>query len=394
MRITWVTRSFLDYRIPVFQVLDEMCGHQLTVIYYKDIPPIRCQEKIKSLLGERAIGRETEFRIGNRPKIDNASRANTSIRIPISFGLIRQLISTKPEVLISDGFMQWTYAPLIVRAIKGIPHVMLYERTAYTERSAGKMRTFYRKFVSRWIDAIGCNGSLTGDYIKSLLGWDDHRLTYGHMVADVSGLKNTLMSLSDEAVLNLRKKHDINGVMILYVGQLIPRKGVLELLYAWESFIKNVSKDSATLVYVGAGPLYDELQLRVQTREIANVKVIGAVDYDSIALYYKASNCLIIPTLEDNWSLVVPEAMACGLPIATSIYNGCHPELVHLENGWIFDPNDKNSIESVLLDIIKKKDLLSQMGEKSVQIVATETAERAANSIMSAVNIAKKHVAK
>lgn len=36
MKITWVTRSFLDYRIPVFKALDEMCGHQLTVVYYKD----------------------------------------------------------------------------------------------------------------------------------------------------------------------------------------------------------------------------------------------------------------------------------------------------------------------------------------------------------------------
>lgn len=84
MKITWVTRSFLDYRIPVFKALDEMCGHQLTVIYYKDIPPQRCQEKLHAILGDRAIARENELRIGNRPKVDNASRANSSIRIPIS----------------------------------------------------------------------------------------------------------------------------------------------------------------------------------------------------------------------------------------------------------------------------------------------------------------------
>ena len=108
MRITWITRSFLDYRIPVFKVLDKLCGHNLTVIYYKDVPPERTQKKIKAVLGERAIARKKELRIGNKPKIDNASKSNTSFRIPISLGLIKQVIESKPDVLVSDGFMQWT----------------------------------------------------------------------------------------------------------------------------------------------------------------------------------------------------------------------------------------------------------------------------------------------
>ena len=102
MKITWVTRSFLDYRIPVFKALDEMCGHQLTVVYYKDIPPKRTQDKLKAVLGDRAIARERELRIGNRPKVDNASKANSSIRIPLSPGLIKQVMQTKPDVLLSD----------------------------------------------------------------------------------------------------------------------------------------------------------------------------------------------------------------------------------------------------------------------------------------------------
>ena len=117
MRITWVTRSFLDYRVPVYRELDKLCGGNLTVIYYKDVPPMRAQNKLKEVLGERAIAREYELRIGNKPKIDNASKGNTSFRIPLSPGLIKQVIQTKPDVIISDGFMQWTYAALAVRAL-------------------------------------------------------------------------------------------------------------------------------------------------------------------------------------------------------------------------------------------------------------------------------------
>lgn len=66
MKITWVTRSFLDYRIPVYQELNKLCGRNLTVIYYKDIPPERTQKKIKEVLGDKAIAREKEFRIDNK----------------------------------------------------------------------------------------------------------------------------------------------------------------------------------------------------------------------------------------------------------------------------------------------------------------------------------------
>ena len=120
----------------------------------------------------------------------------------------------------------------------------------------------------------------------------------------------------------------------------------------------------------------------------------GAVDYEQIAMFYKAADCFIIPTLEDNWSLVVPEAMACGLPVATSVYNGCHPELVHSENGWTFDPLGKQSIVDVLDRIVSSKDKLLYMGRESLKIVSSETPERAAKSIMEAINFAIKRVRK
>lgn len=395
MRITWVTRSFLDYRIPVYAALDEMCDHQLTVIYYKDIPPQRCQEKLKALLGDRAIAREKELRIGNKPKIDNASKSNTTFRIPISPGLIKAVIDSKPDVLISDGFMQWTYAALAVRAFKKIPHVMCYERTAHTERNAGKLRILYRKVVSRWIDSIDCNGSLTGEYVRNLLGWDDCRLTYGHMVADVSGMSKAMEKVTEEASVELKRKLCIlqKGIIILFVGQLIPIKGVDQLLTAWKHF-KLKYTENCTLVYVGYGRLEQSLRDRIKNENIQDVILTGGIDYNHIAQYYKTADCFILPTVEDNWSLVIPEAMTCGLPVATTIYNGCHPELVTPRNGWIFDTYNEQSIIDTLHTIVSNKGRLKEMGRVSRQIINKHTAERAAQSIMDAIEIAKKRCGK
>ena len=59
--------------------------------------------------------------------------------------------------------------------------------------------------------------------------------------------------------------------------------------------------------------------------------------------------------------------MACGLPVATSIYNGCHPELIHEgENGITFDTFNQESMVKAL-DYFHHQDLKA-MGRKSIEL--------------------------
>lgn len=378
MRITWVTRSFLDYRIPVYKALDELCGGNLTLIYSDEVNPPRVKEKIKHLLGDRAIALSGEIRFSGK-KSDNATMANKGFRIPYQPGLIHRIKESNPNVMISDGFFQWTYAPLFVRATKRIPHIMCYERTPHTERNAGKMRTIYRKYVSRWIDAIDCNGILTAQYVRDDLGFGKY-LEYGHMTAEIDGIKDKVSKVCIQEVETLRKNYNLGGLTFLYIGQIIHRKGIIQLLKAWTA----AGLKDAKLLLVGDGAQKEEIIDFINLNHLTNVEFAGAVDYDALGPYYKAADCFIIPTLEDNWSLVVPEAMAAGLPVACSIYNGCHPELVKPENGWTFDPLDLNDTVNTLRRISESRDLLPSMGEESLKIVANHTPAHAARGIYEA----------
>lgn len=378
MKITWITRSFLDYRIPVYKALNRLCGGNLTVIYSDEVNPQRVKDKLKAVIGSQAIGLTGEVRLTGK-KSDNATLANKGLRIPYQPGLIRRVIESKPDILISDGFFQWTYAALAVRALKGIPHVMCYERTPHTERNAGSIRTFYRKFVSRWIDAIDCNGSLTAQYVSETLNYKKP-LAYGHMTAEVDGVKKRVECVTDAQISAVCREHHLKGLTFLYLGQLIPRKGIMEMLRAW----CDAKLHDATLMLVGDGKQRQEVQAFVDANNLDNVRIIGAINYDELGPYYKAADCFIIPTLEDNWSLVVPEAMAAGLPIACSIYNGCYPELVQKENGWTFDPLNTENTVAVLREIVASRDLLAKMGEASRAIVANHTPSHAAQNLYEA----------
>lgn len=371
MNITWITRSFLDYRIPVYRELDRLCGHAFNIIYNGNAVPPKVQAKVREALGARAQPLAGEKLLCGRHN-SNSLMANSFTRIPYQPGLINAILGTQPDVLVSDGFFQWTYAPLLLRATRRIPHVMCYERTLHTERHAGRLRTFYRKFSMRYIDAIDANGRLTGEYL-SQMGYPMERVTYGHMVADTAGMEAGVARVTEAEKTDLKTRLNISGTVFLYVGQIIPRKGIRELLAAW----KQAALPQATLVLVGNGWQYEELK----TEAPGNARFIGEVEYDSLAPYYAMADCFVIPTLEDNWSLVVPEAMACGLPVMCSRYNGCHPELVQPENGWVFDPLDREDTCSTLRRVQEAYDSLPAMGRKSREIIQTQTPQAAADSI-------------
>ena len=180
--------------------------------------------------------------------------------------------------------------------------------------------------------------------------------------------------------LRIVSKHELYGTVFLYVGRLIRLKGLSELLAGWERFTHS-SRDKVTLLLVGEGPEQGSLERFCRDHSLENVRFAGPVDYDGLAEYYRCADLFIIPTLEDNWSLVVPEAMACGLPILCSRYNGCWPELVTAANGWIFDPLHAGDVHRVLTQAMAARERWGPMGKCSRTIVGTYTPSWAAGVI-------------
>lgn len=385
-RITYVARSFLDYRVPVFAALDELTGGRLQVLYSAEVTPSRVAKKIDGLLGEHSIGFKGEVRWG--PKIVS-NFANSAVRIVYQPRLLSTLKHTAPEVIVGDGFFQWTSFALWHRIMHHIPLVLCYERTFHTERKAQWYRTQYRKTVLRWVDAMACNGRLSAAYAH-WLGMPAGHITLGHMVADTAGLQKAVEALTVEDRQAWRHRWRNPELIFLVVGRLIELKGVNHLLTAWAQGEGTWSR-KAVLVIVGDGPERERLENYAHAAGLKSVYFEGAVDYDRLATYYKAADALVIPTLEDNWSLVVPEAMACGLPILCSKYNGCWPELVQAGNGWVFDPLDAQDTVRVLKACIGKASELPAMGRESQAIVAGHTPEHAARSIFEACRIALRH---
>jgi glycosyltransferase involved in cell wall biosynthesis len=388
MRVTYVGRSFLDYRIPVLAELKRSLGDGFSLIYCADYVPERVQKKAQKALGDHAIGLTGERRLGRNVDDRHGDWANASVRVVYQPGLLKRIAETRPDVLLGDGFFQWTPLAIAYKLRHGTPLVLTYERTAHTERHAQWYRRVYRRAAIKFVDAMACNGQLSKNYAVSL-GMPAGRITVGQMVADVKGMQTSADEVSPEDRRSIRWQWGDPEVAFIGVGRLFARKGWSELLRGWARLPPEYQR-SCRLVIVGEGPEEERLNALVRELRLSGVILAGHVAYDEMARLYAAADAMVMPTLEDNWSLVVPEAMACGLPVLCSRYNGCHPELVQEDrNGWVFDPLDADDTMHTLRLCLDARDRLSTMGDASRRIVAEHSPAHAAEALLEACRLSR-----
>lgn len=378
MKILWISPWFGNYRIPVYENLNRFSGNNFYLICSEENTSELVREKLKNTLGNHAIVMSGEQRITMGS--EESDFANSALVIKKQPGLYKAVKSVGADVVITEGFGGW--APIGIRY--AITHrkklCMFYERTAYVERNSPVWRSLYRCIVGMPVDVFLINGALTEEYLNEGLYFKKTPKVKGCMCADSFGLSQAVEKVTNVDKDVFRKELKLKeGLTFLFVGQMVDRKGIKELLAVWEEHTRKYSNDN--LLVIGKGIL--ENPMREQYASNDSIHIMGGISYNELYKYYALCDVFIMPTLEDNWCLVIPEAMACGKPVACSIYNGGHYELV-LEgvNGYKFDPLKPKSIVYTLAKFHQAD--LRTMGQKSIEIESNYTPDKAAARIFEA----------
>lgn len=104
----------------------------------------------------------------------------------------------------------------------------------------------------------------------------------------------------------------------LFVGRMHPLKGVDVLIEAIRS-LKNDGQlpDNFQLTIIGK----DEKEMRAGFESAAQglpITFLGEVEEDVKRQQMSAADCLVLPTLSENFGLVVKESLECGVPVITT----------------------------------------------------------------------------
>ena len=151
-----------------------------------------------------------------------------------------------------------------------------------------------------------------------------------------------------------------NGPVVLFVGRLVPYKGVGVLLRA-------LQKLRAAAVIVGDGPLRDGLEREASARGLdGRVFFLGRCSDASVAAWYRSCDVLALPstTAAEAFGLVQLEAMARGKPVvSTRLASGVPWVNQDGVTGLTVPPDDADALRMALARILDDDDLRRRMGE-------------------------------
>lgn len=137
---------------------------------------------------------------------------------------------------------------------------------------------------------------------------------------------------------------------VLYVGRLLRRKGVDNLIEASKLLPEIDFK------FIGKGHLSKEIKGK-------NLEYLGFVD--NLPRYYNEATVCIFPSNSENYPLVGLEAMACGTPIITTSV-GFSEYVNSGNNGIILENNSPESIASAINTLTTDKELMEEIKKKGL----------------------------
>ena len=143
---------------------------------------------------------------------------------------------------------------------------------------------------------------------------------------------------------------------ILFLGQVILRKGILEMADA----IRAMKGRPVSWTIVGGGQslLMDTL------RELPQTTVVGPVSRAEVVRFYQDADVFILPTHSDGYALTQLEAAAHGLPIITS--KSCGKVVEPGVTGVLLGEVSAADIERAVMTFIEHPDTLNLYSQNSL----------------------------
>jgi glycosyltransferase involved in cell wall biosynthesis len=98
--------------------------------------------------------------------------------------------------------------------------------------------------------------------------------------------------------------------------------------------------------------------------------------------FYAAADAYVSPTLEDAFALPPLEAMACGLPVITSVNNGGSEIISHGVNGFVLqEPSDVQALAELVQRLYHDVSLRKAIGEAAAKTAAQMSWDHNARAI-------------
>jgi 1,2-diacylglycerol 3-alpha-glucosyltransferase len=371
-RVLILSEIISPYRIPVFNALARHDGVDLHVVFLS--------ETDAGLRQWRVYKDEIHFSFEVLPSARfRAGRGS----LLLNWKLRSCLKKFAPDTIICGGYNYIASWEALWWAKNHDAELILWSESNRQDARAGLewVESLKVYFLSR-CDRFVVPGKASFEYLQSL-GSPDDSISIAPNAVDNNWFQMQAESVREQSS-EFRMKLELPTRFLLYVGRLVPEKGVFDLLAGYAELDLSV-RSSIGLVFAGNGPSKGELECQAQQVSPGMVCFPGFLHREDIAGLYALADALILPTHTDPWGLVVNEAMACGLPIIVTNVAGCSADLV--EDGWngfVVPPNDSEELRAAMESLLLDSQLRQRMSMHSALRIRDYSPEACAEGLAAA----------
>jgi glycosyltransferase involved in cell wall biosynthesis len=152
-----------------------------------------------------------------------------------------------------------------------------------------------------------------------------------------------------------------NEPCVLFVGSLIPRKGLPFLVEAAKKIVKE--NDKTQFLIVGEGPLRYKLSVSLETANLSgNFKFLGNLKEDDLSAAYNCADVFVLPSVQEGQGIVLLEAQASGKPVVAFDIGGVNEAVRNGETGFLVKPGSTVELGDSVLKLLGDKFLRERMG--------------------------------
>lgn len=253
------------------------------------------------------------------------------------------------------------YAGLLMRGKGAVLHIHVASDAS-----------FWRKSIFIWMASLArrkiifhLHSGGFGRFIDNLAGWQRRYAIAtirrsSQLLCLSTPAQNWLKQIAPELPLRLwpnpvpaclfedNEDHMAREPVVLFLGALLPAKGVAELLQAFATL--HAADPSAQLVLAGSGPDLAALQAQAAELHIQdNVHFPGWIDAQEKAGWLRQARVLTLASHVEGQPMVLLEAMASGTAVLSTTVGGIPDLIEHGVHGLLVPAHDTAALTAELL---------------------------------------------
>ena len=156
-------------------------------------------------------------------------------------------------------------------------------------------------------------------------------------------------------------------IILTFSGRMILRKGLKNLIKSI-SMLEEEIYTKFIFWIEGDGPLLNEFKryAAINLKKV-NYKFLGFCQYKLHSWLIRNSTIIVVPSLQDNWGIVVDEAQQLGkVIIASNKVSSALDRIKDGENGFIYNASDCIELKKILTAILNNKSKITDLGKAAL----------------------------